>query len=240
MERNSLGLIETLGFVAAIEAADAGSKAANVTFRGYERGLAGLITVVFAGDVAAVKAAVAAGTAAAKRVGHVVAVHVIARPDRQVHIGSANGHKSVQLKPPAPQETVEAEEQPLTPQENAGLGQPSSHGIAGETALQPEPAPENFAVTAGPSPNGVDAVRAASEYTAVAVAEAEEPVAPPPLEEAVSPEPAREWDEAIPTGGNGDAPAAKAKVTSEVITPDATAPVRKKEKVRPTKAKRKL
>ncbi len=47
MERDSLGLIETSGLVAAIEAADAGSKAANVTFRGYQRARAGLITVVF-------------------------------------------------------------------------------------------------------------------------------------------------------------------------------------------------
>ena len=49
MERDSLGLIETSGLVAAIEAADAGSKAANVSFRGYERARAGLITVVFLG-----------------------------------------------------------------------------------------------------------------------------------------------------------------------------------------------
>ncbi len=67
MEKESLGMIETLGFVPAIEAADAGSKAANVTFRGYERARAGLITVVFVGDVAAVRAAVTAGSAAARR-----------------------------------------------------------------------------------------------------------------------------------------------------------------------------
>ena len=91
MEKESLGLIETLGLVAAIEAADAGSKAANVTLRGYERARAGLITVVFAGDVAAVRAAVSAAAAAAKRVGTVVSVHVIARPDSQLHVARANG-----------------------------------------------------------------------------------------------------------------------------------------------------
>ncbi len=94
MQRESLGLIETSGLVAAIEAADAGSKAANVTFRGYERARAGLITVVFLGDVAAVRAAVTAGAVAAKRVGTVISVHVIARPDRQLHV-VANGAKSL-------------------------------------------------------------------------------------------------------------------------------------------------
>jgi microcompartment protein CcmL/EutN len=94
MEKESLGLIETLGLVAAIEAADAGAKAANVKLRGYEQARAGLITVIFAGDVAAVRAAVSAGAAAAKRVGKVVSVHVIARPDRQLQV-SSNGTKPV-------------------------------------------------------------------------------------------------------------------------------------------------
>src|SRR5437763_1647523 len=94
MEKESLGLVETLGFVAAIEAADAGSKAANVSLRGYEQARAGLITVMFVGDVAAVRAAVSAGAAAARRVGEVVSVHVIARPDHQLHIAGANGSNS--------------------------------------------------------------------------------------------------------------------------------------------------
>ena len=86
MEVPSLGLIETFGYVAAVEAADAGCKAANVKMLGYGRGTGGLITVKFAGDVAAVRAAVTAAAAAAGRVGKVVSVHVIARPDRQLHI----------------------------------------------------------------------------------------------------------------------------------------------------------
>lgn len=76
----ALGLIETRGLVGAIEAADAGVKAANVTLLGSERADAGLVTVMFGGEVAAVKAACDAGAAAAERVGHLVSVHVIPRP----------------------------------------------------------------------------------------------------------------------------------------------------------------
>ena len=95
MEKESLGLIETVGLIPAIEAADAGSKAANVSFRGMEGARAGLITVTFLGDVAAVRAAVSAGAAAARSVGKVVSVHVIARPDRQLHV-TANGSRPAQ------------------------------------------------------------------------------------------------------------------------------------------------
>ena len=84
MKNKSIGLIETWGYVPAIEAADAGTKAAVVTLIGYEITKTALVTVKFAGDVAAVKAAVAAGTAAAKKVGKVVSVHVIPRPDSQL------------------------------------------------------------------------------------------------------------------------------------------------------------
>jgi ethanolamine utilization protein EutM len=76
----ALGLIETRGLVGAIEAADAGVKAAPVKLLGTERTDPALITVLFSGDVAAVKAAVDAGAAAAERVGELVAVHVIPRP----------------------------------------------------------------------------------------------------------------------------------------------------------------
>jgi ethanolamine utilization protein EutM len=76
----ALGLVETRGLVGAIEAADAGLKAANVTLLGSERADAGLVTVMFGGDVAAVKAACDAGAAAAERVGQLVGVHVIPRP----------------------------------------------------------------------------------------------------------------------------------------------------------------
>ncbi|MBC7791350.1 MAG: BMC domain-containing protein [Anaerolineae bacterium] len=80
----ALGLIETRGLIGAIEAADAGCKAANVRLLGSERADAGLVTVMFSGDVAAVKAAVDAGAAAAGRVGQLVSSHVIPRPHPQL------------------------------------------------------------------------------------------------------------------------------------------------------------
>lgn len=80
----ALGLIETRGLIGAIEAADAGCKAANVRLLGSERADAGLVTVMFSGDVAAVKSAVDAGAAAATRVGQLVSSHVIPRPHPQL------------------------------------------------------------------------------------------------------------------------------------------------------------
>jgi len=77
---NALGMIETKGLVAAIEAADAMVKAANVTLIGKEHVGGGLVTVLVRGDVGAVKAATDAGAAAAERVGEVKSVHVIPRP----------------------------------------------------------------------------------------------------------------------------------------------------------------
>ncbi|MFB3056996.1 MAG: BMC domain-containing protein, partial [Ignavibacteriaceae bacterium] len=82
--QQALGLVETKGLVAAIEAADAMLKASNVQLVGKERALAGLITIVVVGDVAAVKASVDAGATAAQRVGELVSVHVIPRPDDQI------------------------------------------------------------------------------------------------------------------------------------------------------------
>jgi ethanolamine utilization protein EutM len=80
MSGEAIGMIETRGLVGAIEAADAMVKAANVTLMGEERIGGGFITVIVKGDVGAVKAAVDAGAAAAKRVGELVSVHVIPRP----------------------------------------------------------------------------------------------------------------------------------------------------------------
>ena len=76
----ALGLIETRGLVGAVEAADAAVKASPVAFSGSQYADAGLVTVMFRGSVAAVKAAVDAGAAAADRVGQLVSVHVIPRP----------------------------------------------------------------------------------------------------------------------------------------------------------------
>ena len=82
----ALGLIETRGLVGAIEAADAATKAADVELIGKERADAGLMTIKLRGDVAAVRAAVDAGAAAAQRVGELVSVHVIPRPDDETEI----------------------------------------------------------------------------------------------------------------------------------------------------------
>ena len=80
----ALGMIETRGLVGAIEASDAMVKAANVILVGKEYIGSGYVTVMVRGDVGAVKAAVDAGAAAARRVGELVSVHVIPRPFDQV------------------------------------------------------------------------------------------------------------------------------------------------------------
>ena len=82
--QEALGMVETKGLVAMIEAADAMVKAANVTLVGYEKIGAGFVTAIVRGDVAAVKAATDAGAAAARRVGELVSVHVIPRPHGSV------------------------------------------------------------------------------------------------------------------------------------------------------------
>ena len=81
----ALGMVETRGLVAAIEAADAMVKAANVQLIGSEKIGSGLVSVMVRGDVGAVKAAVEAGGAAAARLGEVVATHVIPRPPTDVN-----------------------------------------------------------------------------------------------------------------------------------------------------------
>lgn len=80
----ALGMIETKGLVASVEAADAMVKAANVTLIGKVHVGGGLVTVMVRGDVGAVKASVDAGAAAAERVGEVVSIHVIPRPHDEV------------------------------------------------------------------------------------------------------------------------------------------------------------
>ncbi|MFZ4794426.1 MAG: BMC domain-containing protein, partial [Blastocatellia bacterium] len=80
MVMEALGMVECRGMVAMIEAADAMVKTANVTLVGYEKIDAGLVTAIVRGEVAAVKSAVDAGAAAARRIGEVVSTHVIPRP----------------------------------------------------------------------------------------------------------------------------------------------------------------
>ena len=86
MAQEALGLVETRGLVAAIEAADAMCKAANVTLVGTEKIGSGLVTVMVRGDVGAVKSSVEAGSASASKLGELVATHVIPRPHSDVEM----------------------------------------------------------------------------------------------------------------------------------------------------------
>ncbi len=81
---DALGMIETRGFAAMVEASDAMVKAAKVDLTGYEKIGGGFVTAVVRGDVAAVRAALDAGTRAAERVGEIVSTHVIPRPHANV------------------------------------------------------------------------------------------------------------------------------------------------------------
>ena len=84
MAQEALGMVETRGLTAAIEAADAMVKAAEVTLIGTEKIGSGLVSVMVRGDVGAVKSAVEAGNAAASRLGEIIATHVIPRPHSDV------------------------------------------------------------------------------------------------------------------------------------------------------------
>ncbi len=146
METGSLGLIETWGIIPALEAADAGSKAANVRFLGYDTVRAGLITVRFVGDVSAVATAVSAGAAAAARVGQVISKHVIARPDQQLRPApqTALGPDTATEITPPPISQYEAEERieafPILCEEEA-----AAETSAAEPAIaQAPPSPNQF------------------------------------------------------------------------------------------------
>ncbi len=84
MVQQALGMVETRGLVAAIEAADAMLKSANVVLAGTEKIGSGLVSVMVRGDVGAVKSAVEAGAANASKLGELVATHVIPRPHTDV------------------------------------------------------------------------------------------------------------------------------------------------------------
>ncbi len=84
MAKEALGMIETRGLTAAVEAADAMVKAAEVALVGTEKIGSGLVTVMVRGDVGAVKAATEAGATTAARLGELIAVHVIPRPHEDV------------------------------------------------------------------------------------------------------------------------------------------------------------
>lgn len=83
-EMNTLGMIETKGFAAMVEASDAMVKAAKVELVGFEKIGGGYVTAIVRGDVAAVKAAVDAGVQAAQKVGEIISTHIIPRPHSNV------------------------------------------------------------------------------------------------------------------------------------------------------------
>lgn len=96
MSFEALGMIETKGFVGAVEASDAMVKAANVVLIGKDYIGAGYVTVFVRGDVGAVKAATDAGAAAARRVGELISVHVIPRPHSEVERVLADNGMSIE------------------------------------------------------------------------------------------------------------------------------------------------
>ncbi|ETD89112.1 BMC domain-containing protein [Rhodobacter capsulatus] len=150
MSEQSLGLIETLGLAAAVTAADAAVKSANVTLVGYEFAKGDGMTVVkLRGDVGAVKAAVAAAEVAAGRVGRVVATRVIARPAAglirlidSVETVGCGRHGAQGPVPVPPQEEAPAEPVPTPP--DASPSEASGAEPAPEATPEPvpEPAPE--------------------------------------------------------------------------------------------------
>ena len=98
MAEQALGMIETRGLVALVEATDAMLKAANVQLIGMNQAGSALVTSVVVGDVAAVKAATDAGAQAAKAIGEVVSVHVIARPHGDVQTVLPKARNGVPVK----------------------------------------------------------------------------------------------------------------------------------------------
>ena len=146
--KKALGLIETIGLVTAIEAADAAVKSANVTLVGYEntRG-GGKITVKVVGDVGAVQAAVAAGVAAAERIGKVYGHRIIPRPSDELDALVASVARG-QKPAPAP---VAPKAELIPASEPAPVAAPA---VVVEPVVEPEPAPEP--VEEAPEPEAAD------------------------------------------------------------------------------------
>jgi len=94
-EMTALGMIETRGFTAMVEASDAMVKAANVELVGFEKIGGGYVTAIVRGDVAAVRAAVDAGVRAAEKVGEIVSTHVIPRPHANVDSALPLSNKTI-------------------------------------------------------------------------------------------------------------------------------------------------
>ena len=111
MADRALGMIETRGLIASIEAADAMVKAAKVQLIGKEKIQGGLVTILVVGETAAVKSAIDAGAAAAQRVGELVSTHIIPRPDDQID-EMIKGVTTVERKLRKQEEEIVREEKP--------------------------------------------------------------------------------------------------------------------------------
>jgi ethanolamine utilization protein EutM len=142
--KKALGLIETIGLATAIEAADAAVKAADVTLLGYENTKgSGKITIKLAGGVGAVKAAVAAGVAAASRMGQVYGQHIIPRPHDEIqalidNLDRGRGTSETAVAPKIAAPVIEAEaipEEPDKPTES------TADAVSEATADDSDPAP---------------------------------------------------------------------------------------------------
>jgi microcompartment protein CcmL/EutN len=161
--KSALGLIETIGLVTAIEAADAAVKAAQITLLGYENTKGGgKITVKFVGEVGAVKAAEAAGVAAALRIGNVYSHHVIPRPHEEIDALIRNldrGRGRAKPEPPAPQ--------PVAPPAPSAVVEPPAAPEAPERAITV--APESAPVV--PEPLAAESLVAAPAAWAAATVE---------------------------------------------------------------------
>lgn len=163
----ALGMIETRGLVAAIEAADAMIKAANVTLTCKEQIGGGLVTVMVRGDVGAVKAATDAGAAAAERVGELIAVHVIPRPHEELEpiLEPAPDQKPGGGKPQEPKT-------PEAPEDAGGAETPIEERLAEEKSEAEEPKAE-MSIEEAPAEEKSEAEEPEAE-TSIEAATAEE------------------------------------------------------------------
>lgn len=155
----ALGMIETYGLVAAVEALDSALKAANVSLADMVRVKGGRVTVLVEGDVAAVKAAIDASQAAAGRVGSVANVHVIPRPDPSVGQMLAGGQGSFRREknpsePESEESPVQTEIRYATPEETPEIRE-EPEKVSKETSekiQKEEPQPESEEFTETPKP----------------------------------------------------------------------------------------
>jgi len=183
MSSKALGLIETIGLAAAIEAADAATKSANVTLLGYENSKGGgMITVKVVGDVGAVKAAVAAGTVAAQKIGRIASTSIIPRPHDDIEPlinRVTRGKALVQL--PKPKVEVEPKAEPVAVEPVVAEAEP--------VALEPTPEPDPIAPEAAPSETQPETLEDETQPKA-----APKPVRRPPKLPKVEPQPEQDAD----------------------------------------------